>query len=151
MLRIMAYSEPQYIENPGIFRRRPIFSTLLYSGSEGYFQPCQASRIERFKKQCKFFFELFSYMSNCDLRETTDLKIKLVLNILAFLDILDLIRSHAWTFSQIQWPGLTQDIQNSNKSKTLVYSEPCHIHNLHILGTLVLTELRHIQSHSQTR
>ena len=150
MLRMMAYSEPWYIENPGIFRSRPIFSTLLYSGSEANFQPCQASRIERFEKQWKFFFALFSNMSNCDLGETTDIKIKLVLNILAFLDILDLFRSHAWTFSQIQWPGLTQDIQNSDKSKTLAYSESCHIHNLYILGTLVCTELRHIQSLSQT-
>ena len=72
------------------------------------------------------------------------MKIKLVLNLLAFLDILDLFRSHAWTFSQIQWPGLTQDVQNSNKSKTLAYSEPFHIDNLHVLGTLVCTELRHI-------
>ena len=72
------------------------------------------------------------------------MKIKLVLNLLAFLDILDLFRSHAWSFSQIQWPGLTQDVQNSNKSKTLAYSELCHIDNLHVLGTLVCTELRHI-------
>ena len=50
-----------------------------------------------------------------------------MLNILAFLDILDLFRSHDWTFSQIQWPGLTEDIQNSDESKTLAYSEPCDI------------------------
>ena len=72
------------------------------------------------------------------------MKIKLVLNLLAFLDILDLFRSHAWTFSQIQWPGITQDIQNSVKFKTLAYSEPCHIHNLHILRIWVRTELWHI-------
>ena len=87
---------------------------------------------------------LFSNMSNRDLKETTDIKIKIVLDILAFLDILDLLRSHAWAFSQIHWPGLTQDIHNSDKFKTLAYSEPCHIHNLLILGTLVRTELRHI-------
>ena len=89
-------------------------------------------------------------MSNCDLRETTDIKIKLVLNILAFLDILDLFRSHGCTFSMTQWPGLTQDIQNSDKFRTLAYSEPCHIHNLHILRTLVCTELWYTWSHSQT-
>ena len=44
---------------------------------------------------------LFSNMSNRDLKETTDIKIKIVLDILDYLDILDLFRSHAWTFSQI--------------------------------------------------
>ena len=36
MLRMMAYSEPWYTQNPGIFTSRAIFSTLLYSGSEPY-------------------------------------------------------------------------------------------------------------------
>ena len=37
MLTIMAYSEPWYALNPGIFTSKAKLLTLLYSGSEPYF------------------------------------------------------------------------------------------------------------------
>ena len=151
MLRMMAYSEPWYIESPRIFRSRPIFSTLLYSGSEPYFQPCQASRIKRFKKTMQILFALFSNTSNWGLRETTDIKIKLVFKYSGIFRhnriYLGAMLGHS---VQLHAPGLTQDIQNSDKCRTLIYSEPCHIHNLHILRTLVCKELWYTWSHSQT-
>ena len=39
-----------YIHNPGIFRTRGIFRTLVYSEPEAYSEHCQTSTIERFVK-----------------------------------------------------------------------------------------------------
>ena len=37
---------------------------------------------------------------------------------------------------QLQGPGLTQDIQNSDKFRTLPYSQPSYIENLHVYKIL---------------
>ena len=39
-----------YIQNPGIFRTRSIFGTLVYSEPETYSEHCQISTMERFAK-----------------------------------------------------------------------------------------------------
>ena len=81
-------------------------------------------------------------MPNCDLRETTDIKIKLVLNILAFSDIKDRFRSHAWTISAATgaWvnPGYSKlsQIQNSGIFRTLPYSQPSYIENVDVYKIL---------------
>ena len=48
--RNLEYLEPGDFQNTGTFRTRAIFRTPVYSGSEAYSQPCQASAIERFTK-----------------------------------------------------------------------------------------------------
>ena len=143
MLRMMEFSELWYIENPGIFRSRPIFPTLLYSGSEAYFYACDASRLERFKKQSKFLFEPFSNMSNCDRWETTDIKIKLVLNILEFSDILRSIQEPCLEIQRDSVPWVNpvflkfREIENNGIFRTLPYSQPSYIENLSVYRTLV--------------
>ena len=39
-----------YIQNPGIFRTRSIYRTLVYSEPEAYSEHCQTSTMERFTK-----------------------------------------------------------------------------------------------------
>ena len=76
-------------------------------------------------------------MSNFDLRETTDIKIKLVLNILAFSDI---IRSS-------QEPCL--DIQAGSVAwVSPVYSKPWQIQKPGIFRTLPYSETWYIQNPS---
>ena len=79
IFRTLAYSEPWYRENPGIFRTRAIFSTMVYSRSQAYSQPCETSAIECFTKIMKILY-IFKY-GNCDLSETGRIKVELVFNI----------------------------------------------------------------------
>ena len=56
-----------------------------------------------------------------------------MLNILAFSEI---IRST----QEPQWPGLTQDIENSDKFRTLPYSQNLYIEDLDVYRTLAYLE-----------
>ena len=47
---VNVYSEPWYIQNPGIFRTRRIVRTLVYSECETYLEHCQTSTIKCFAK-----------------------------------------------------------------------------------------------------
>ena len=83
IVRTLVYTEPWHIQkrshilNHAIFRLRTIF--LALSG---------ISNRALYKSNANSFLHFFSNMSNCNLRETTDIKLKLILNILAFSDIL---------------------------------------------------------------
>ena len=59
MSRILACSEPWYIQNPGKLGSRAIFSTLVYQVSEGYSYHFQVSAIERFTKTMRISFLYF--------------------------------------------------------------------------------------------
>ena len=49
-------SESWYIQNYGKFTTRAIFRTLVYSGSQAYWQPCQTYAIEAFIKIMQILF-----------------------------------------------------------------------------------------------
>ena len=99
-------------------------------------------------------------MFNCNLRETTDIKIKLVLNILAFSDILRSIQDPRVEIQKdsVAWVNpvylKSWEIENPAISRTLPYSQPSYIENLGVYRTLVymqaepneLNYLRFIQS-----
>ena len=81
-------------------------------------------------------------MSNCDLRETIDIKIKLVLNILDFSDIIISIQE---PYLDIQADSVTRvhsvfskpwQIENRGIFRTLPYSQPSYIENLGVYWTL---------------
>ena len=99
-------------------------------------------------------------MSNCNLRETTDIKTKLVLNILEFLDILRSIQEPCLEIQRdsTAWVNPVYlkfwEIENNGIFRTLPYSQPSYIYNLGGYRTLVYLEpypnelnyLRFIQS-----
>ena len=81
-------------------------------------------------------------MSNCNLRETTDIKIKLVLNILAFSDILRSIQDPRVEIQKdsVAWVNpvylKSWEIENPGIFRTLPYSQPSYIENLGVYWTL---------------
>ena len=146
MLRILAYSEPWYIQNAGIFRSRAILSTLVYWVSEAYSSPCQASAVERFTKTMQTLFCTFSNKRNRDLSETTRNNIKLVFNILAFSDIIryieelssDIKEHSVACLNPVYWNSW--QIQKAGIFRTLPYSETWYIQNPAVYRTLVYLE-----------
>ena len=80
-------------------------------------------------------------MSNCNLRETTAVKIKLVLNILAFLDILISIQDPRVEIQtdSVAWVNpvylKSWEIKNPGIFRTLPYSQPSYIENLGVYRT----------------
>ena len=118
--------EPWYIQNHGMFIIRAIFRTLEYSESQAYWQPCETYAIERFTNIMKILFCTIFWICYS---ETGRSKIELVLNILAYSNIIRHIQE------------LSRDIQtHSEACITLVYSEPLHIQNPDIFRTLVYSE-----------
>ena len=75
-------------------------------------------------------------MSNCNLRETTAITIKLVLNILAFSDILTSIQDprvevQAYSVAWVNPVYLKSwEVENPDIFRTLPYSQPSYIENL---------------------
>ena len=62
MTRTLKYSESWHMWNPGIFRTRTIFRTLIYSGLQTSSQPCQTSAMESFTKITQIVFRtIFKY------------------------------------------------------------------------------------------
>ena len=85
-------------------------------------------------------------MSNCDLRETTDIKTKLMLNILAFSDILRSIQEPCLEIQRdsVAWVNPVYlkcwEIENNGIFRTLPYSQPSYIENLGLYRTLAYRE-----------
>ena len=87
-------------------------------------------------------------MSNCNLRETTAVKIKLVLNILAFLDILISIQDPRVEIQtdSVAWVNpvylKSWEIKNPGIFRTLPYSQPSYIENLGVYRTPAYLQLK---------
>ena len=85
-------------------------------------------------------------MSNYNLRETTDIKIKLVLNILAFSDISRSIQDSCVEIQadSVAWVNpvylKSREIENPDIFRTLPYSQPSYIKNLGMYRTLAYLE-----------
>ena len=147
IFRALVCWESWHVQNPGIYRTQAYLAGKLYS------QPCYLQALKQIpspvrhlqwstsQKQCNFFFVLSSNMSNCNLRETTAIKIKLVLNILAISDILTSIQdprveilndSVAWVYPVYlkSWK-----IENPGIFRTLPYSQPSYMENLGVYRT----------------
>ena len=98
VFRTLAYSKLWYVHNPGTFRALVYTEPWHIQKQSHIFNPAilRILSIEDIKrhdsarylqqrvlqKQCKFFFALFSNMTNCNFSETTCNKMKLVFNIL---------------------------------------------------------------------
>ena len=122
--RTLVYTEPwhvynqSHIQNPGIFRISSILTTLR--------NLCDRALYEY---NVNSFLHYFLNMANSNLSETGRNKVELVLNILAYSNIIRHIQE------------LSRDIQtHSEACITLVYSEPLHIQNPDIFRTLVYSE-----------
>ena len=108
-------SKPWYIQNHGMLTTRAIFRTLEYSESQAYWQPCETYAIERFTNIMKILFCTIFWICYS---ETGRSKIELVLNILAYSNIIRHIQE------------LSRDIQTHSEAWViLVYSEPWYIQN----------------------
>ena len=72
-------------------------------------------------------------MSNCNLRETTDIKTKLVLNILEFSDILGSIKEPRLEIQRDSAAYVNPvylkfwEIENNGIFRTVLYSQPSYI------------------------
>ena len=126
-------SESWYIQNHGMFTTRAILRTLEYSESQACWQPCETYAIERFTNIMKILFCTIFWICYS---ETGRSKIELVLNILAYSNIIRHIQE------------LSRDIQTHSESCViLVYSEPLHIQNPGIFRILACSESEPYQEH----